>query len=405
MGDFMFIYKGKTVKVLLLSFLCFFLVSCRERKLVFNINDNAWRQDNTKTSGTEKSSVGISKKENAVNSKTSSTSATSVTSTTGGNSATEFTDEKVNSNSSNNVQEKQFPQFPKKKHKKKTKNIKITATTKIVDVIKSIDDYFGNLIFPQKSDLQLRDVRKLLKWDHYIYEKDTVDVVNYIIKNKDNIFYDIYSDKEKEKDENLKNTGLFFFKGKKKAKTAIICPGGDFTYLSTVHDGFPQALELSKRGYNAFVLIYRKDKKMAAMDLARAVAFLHEYKKELGINIKKYSVWGAGAGGNLAIWLGNYGTEVLGEKKYPKPGAIVTQYTDWYDVGKERPTFASVGTADGIANPSKIEKRIKKIKKKGIDAEFYLYRGMAHGFGLARNYRCGVWFGNAIKFWERAVNK
>ena len=41
------------------------------------------------------------------------------------------------------------------------------------------------------------------------------------------------------------------------------------------------ALELSKRGYNAFALIYRASSRTACEDLARAIAYLHENAGEL----------------------------------------------------------------------------------------------------------------------------
>ncbi len=49
-------------------------------------------------------------------------------------------------------------------------------------------------------------------------------------------------------------------------------------------------------------------------DLARAVAFIHENKNQLKIDVTSYSVWGGSAGGRMAAWLGDYGTESL-EKK------------------------------------------------------------------------------------------
>lgn len=393
-------------KLAVFLLLCLTLTSCN-RKIVFkNIN----KEDSAISKESKNFIVANS---NKIPEDTASVSASSVTTVNHiknkENSITsvdEFNNKKISSISSKNDIKKSPDKIGAGNinlGEKGKKSLKITGQTRISEITSNLDNAFNNLIFPKGEDVPLRNVRKLLKWENYVNEQDTIAVVNYIIKNEKSIFYNIYTDEEKEKDESLKNTGLFFFRGKKKAKTAIICPGGDFTYLSSIHDGFPQALELSKRGYNVFVLIYRFDRKFAAMDLARTVAYLHKNKNKLKINLKNYSIWGSSSGGKLAIWLGNYGTEPLGEKKYPKPAAIITQYTDWYDVKKERPTFASVGTADGIADPIRIEKRINKIKEKGIMAEFYKYRGIAHGFGLVRNYMAHAWFGNAIRFWEKVA--
>ena len=52
-------------------------------------------------------------------------------------------------------------------------------------------------------------------------------------------------------------------------------------YVGAMQDSFPHALELSKKGYNAFALIYRPGAQTACEDLARAIAFLHEHTDEL----------------------------------------------------------------------------------------------------------------------------
>ena len=64
-----------------------------------------------------------------------------------------------------------------------------------------------------------------------------------------------------------------------------------------------------------------------------------------------YSLWDGSAGARMAAWLGSYGTAAFGEKEYPRPGAVIMQYTGLSEVyGNEPPTYNCVGTADGIAN-------------------------------------------------------
>ena len=50
---------------------------------------------------------------------------------------------------------------------------------------------------------------------------------------------------------------MFFFKGTPGARFAVCNAGGGFAYVGAMQDSFPHALELSKKGYNAFALIYR----------------------------------------------------------------------------------------------------------------------------------------------------
>ena len=98
-------------------------------------------------------------------------------------------------------------------------------------------------------------------------------------------------------------------------------------YVAAMQDSFPHALELSKRGHNAFALIYRPGAQTACEDLARAIAFLHDHAEELQIDMDGYSLWGGSAGARMAAWLGSYGTAAFGEKEYPRPGAVIMQYT------------------------------------------------------------------------------
>lgn len=104
----------------------------------------------------------------------------------------------------------------------------------------------------------------------------------------------------------------------------------------------------------------------------------------------------------MAAWLGNYGTESFGEKKYPRPSAVIMQYTGLSEVtGNEPPTYNCVGTSDEIANYRVMQGRINKIKENGTDAEIEVFEGLPHGFGLGEGTKAEGWINNAIKFWER----
>lgn len=140
-----------------------------------------------------------------------------------------------------------------------------TLTTKVTDVINdpAFEDY-GRLIFPVDRSidggLELQDVGDILIWYNNVNPERTVEIVNYMknqVTSGEQIFYDIYTDEEKEEDPEKEDTGLFFFRGEPGAKTAVVNAGGGFVYVAAMHDSFPQALELARRGYNAFALIYR----------------------------------------------------------------------------------------------------------------------------------------------------
>ena len=289
-----------------------------------------------------------------------------------------------------------------------------TEDTKVTDVINDeVFDGYGRLIFPvdmQISDnLTLKNINTILPWYSEINTDKTVEIVNYMKEKAGSgqqIFYDIYSDDEKKSDLDKQTTGLFFFKGNTGAKSAIVNAGGGFMYVAGMHDSFPHALELSKKGYNAFALIYRPGARTACEDLARAIAFLHEHADELGIDMSDYSLWGGSAGARMAAWLGAYGTSAFGEKQYPKPAAVIIQYTGLSEVtGDEPPTYACVGTSDGIASYRSMERYISRIKNNGTNAKIEVFDGLSHGFGLGQNTVADGWLDRAVMFWEDNMRK
>ncbi len=106
---------------------------------------------------------------------------------------------------------------------------------------------------------------------------------------------------------------------------AVCNAGGAFAYVGAMQDSFPHALELSKKGYNAFALIYRPDAQSACEDLARALTFIFDNVDELGISTENYSLWGGSAGARMAAWVGSYGTRAFGGNDLPKPVAVIMQ--------------------------------------------------------------------------------
>lgn len=106
----------------------------------------------------------------------------------------------------------------------------------------------------------------------------------------------------------------------------------------------------------------------------------------------------------MAAWIGSFGTEYFGEGKYPRPAAVIMQYTGLGEVyGNEPPTYNCVGTSDGIASYRVMQNRINRIKANGTDAEIEVFTGLSHGFGLGEGTVAEGWIENAISFWERQL--
>ncbi len=288
-----------------------------------------------------------------------------------------------------------------------------TGDARIWDVIDApcFGDY-GRLIFPVNSGYYsgetLEDLR--LTWYSYIDPDKTVEIANYLKTHAsagETIFYDIYTEDEKAADPTKRDTGLFFFRGDPGEKFALCNAGGGFAYVATMHDSFPHALELSKKGYNAFALIYRPSWETAYEDLGCAISFIFDHAEELEVDTDGYSLWGGSAGARMAATLGNleYLREYSGRGDIPQASAVIMQYTGYTDASVyDAPTYACVGTSDGIANWRTMQNRLNTLTDSyGIDTEFHAYEDLPHGFGLGTGTVAEGWIDDAVAFWEKQI--
>ncbi len=282
--------------------------------------------------------------------------------------------------------------------------------TRVLDVVNDpVFRGFGRRIFPVHrripDDMTLSEVGDLLVWYSGVRAESTVAVCNDLRSRAaaaDTVFLEIYSEEEQKADPAKRATGLFFFRGRQGAKTAILNAGGGFMYVGAMHDSFPHALHLARRGINAFAIVYRPDARAACEDLARTIVLLHDRQTELGIDMRGYSLWGGSAGARMAAWLGSLGTASFGERRCPRPAAVIMQYTGLSEVfGNEPATWCCVGTADGIASWRTMERRVAAIRAAGTDAEIEVFEGLPHGFGLGIGTVAEGWIDRAVRFWER----
>jgi acetyl esterase/lipase len=259
--------------------------------------------------------------------------------------------------------------------------------------------------------MPLRNIGSLLPYHTHVDPAVVVSSLNRMIDDASagkTIYYDIYTDAEKRREPSRQDTGLFFFRGKSGAPFAVVAPGGGFAYVGSVHEGFPYAAEISKRGYNAFVLKYRAGRGGAAatQDLAAALSYIFRNAAALGVTTAGYSLWGSSAGARMAASIASRGTGRFGGPNLPTPSCVVLLYTGHSDVGPgEPPTFVAVGDEDGIAPAATMERRVAALRKLGTDVDYRKYRGVAHGFGLGTGTTAEGWIEDAMRFWTRQIKR
>jgi acetyl esterase/lipase len=273
---------------------------------------------------------------------------------------------------------------------------------------------FVRLILPWDEhvydrSMRLRDVGSLLPYHTQVDPGIVVDGLNRLIDDVSNgkqVLYDFYTKEQKEEQPARSNTGLFFLRGNPCAPFAIIAPGGGFSYVASLHEGFPYALTITQHGYNAFVVKYRVESggACATHDFAEAISYVFRNARSLGVATDGYSLWGSSAGARLAASVGSQGVASFGGDVLPRPSAVVIAYTGHsaYSLD-EPPTFAVVGEDDRIAPPSVMQKRMDALRRGGRDVEFLRYAGVGHGFGPGAGTNAEGWLDRAIDFWERTM--
>lgn len=278
-----------------------------------------------------------------------------------------------------------------------SKEISKTASFTLDSIVKEVIETpvfedFGRLLFPvdrsvsESATLSEVSSSNVYIWYSNIKPEKTVEIINHLKERAEaghQIYFPIYSEEEIAADQSKGDTGLFYFGGEPGKKFAIMNAGGGFMYVGAMHDSFPHALEVSKMGYHTFALIYRPGE--AYEDLARGITYLYDHAEELGMDASGYSLWGGSAGARMAAVLGNkdYLRELTGRSDLPQAAAVMMQYTGYTDVSAaDAPTYACVGTNDGIAPWNTMKTRLEKLEGMGIPTEFHSYQGLSHGFGL-----------------------
>ncbi len=275
---------------------------------------------------------------------------------------------------------------------------------------------FSRLLLPwdgrsYDEQMSLRQIGELLPYHSHIEPRIAVAALNRMIDDAASghkVFHDIYTPAQKQADPAKQRSGLFFYRGKPGAPFAIIAPGGGFAYVGSLHEGFPYAMEISQRGYNALVLKYRTGLggQAATEDLAAAISYIHENHAELQVDTKNYSAWGSSAGARMVASIGSHGLSRYGGGDFPKPSVVVMAYTSHSDhSGSEPPTFAIVGSGDGISPPAAMDSRVKALRSAGTEVQFRIVEGVGHGFGLGGGTGAEGWVGDAVQFWEKVIRR
>ncbi|MDR1546308.1 MAG: alpha/beta hydrolase fold domain-containing protein [Deltaproteobacteria bacterium] len=272
---------------------------------------------------------------------------------------------------------------------------------------------FGPLILPTTQQFYddkttIKHIEELMPLHSCINATNILKSLNAMIdlrREGYNLFYRFYSDKDIELDPTKNNTGLFFFKGKPEANWLLICPGGAFQYVASLHEGFPYAVHFKKYNFNVFVLRYRTGSlEDATADLAAAAAWILSRANKFRLKATDWSLWGSSAGANIAAAFSAKGFAAYGLPDAPKPAALLFQYAVIDDFGaQDPPSFTVVGALDRRANPTDVVACENARVQAGLRTRHMIFPDVGHGFGLGLGTPAEDWIDLAVMFWQACI--
>jgi acetyl esterase/lipase len=290
----------------------------------------------------------------------------------------------------------------------------ITVDSSLAEVIGTREFAgFGHLVLPSAESVSrgatVADIARLLPYHSNIDPSEAAGTLNILVAGVREgriTFHLVYDSAEVAREPGKADVGLFAYRGEPGEPFGIVCAGGGFSYVGSVHEGFPHARAISERGFNAFVLNYRTGNggRFAMEDLAAAIDYVLENRESLAVSTDTYSLWGSSAGARMAAGLGSHGTQSFGRAPRPRAGTVVMAYTGHSDYTRADPaTFAVVGSHDRIASPATMEARIRRLQQAGVTAELHRYQRLGHGFGMGTGTVAEGWVDAAIRFWEEQI--
>lgn len=188
----------------------------------------------------------------------------------------------------------------------------------------------------------------------------------------------------------------------------LLCAGGAFIFRGDNADCYPTADELSRRGYQCFVVDYRLrpySQQEGALDLARAVRFVRAHADEYGlpdercIAVGGYSAGGILCGEELINWRGDVTPDALDPSYGPDDldrvsadvaaDAMIYSFYGRLSVASFDadllagadlpPTFYCYGTRDPFYD--QFEEQVGLMTDLGYTVHARVLEGWPHGFG------------------------
>ena len=205
-------------------------------------------------------------------------------------------------------------------------------------------------------------------------------------------------------------------KSDKPSRAVIICPGGGYAMLATMHEGMMWNFFFTSENIATITLSYRLphgNHEVPASDVYQAIRIVKQHAKEWNIDPDQIGVMGSSAGGHLASTVATHAADdvrpafqilfypvITMDKRYTHMGThdnligadaspeMENLYSNEKQVTEKTPrAFIVLADDDGAVPPINSAWYYAALKEHGVPANIHVYPSGGHGFGNMQNWK------------------
>ena len=205
-------------------------------------------------------------------------------------------------------------------------------------------------------------------------------------------------------------------KNDKPSKAVVVCPGGGYAMLATMHEGIMWNFFFGRENVATIMLTYRLphgNHEVPASDVYQAIRIVKEHAKEWNIDPNQIGVMGSSAGGHLASTVATHAADdvrpafqilfypvITMDKRYTHMGThdnligkdatpeMETLYSNEKQVTEKTPrAFIVLADDDDVVPSINSAWYFAALKDHGVPANMHVYPTGGHGFGNSQSWK------------------
>ena len=205
-------------------------------------------------------------------------------------------------------------------------------------------------------------------------------------------------------------------KSDKPSKAVVVCPGGGYAMLATMHEGIMWNFFFGRENVATIMLTYRLphgNYEVPASDVYQAIRIVKEHAKEWNIDPNQIGVMGSSAGGHLASTVATHAADdvrpafqilfypvITMDKRYTHMGThdnligkdatpeMETLYSNEKQVTEKTPrAFIVLADDDDVVPSINSAWYFAALKDHGVPANMHVYPTGGHGFGNSQSWK------------------